>query len=264
MNAEEVEAIRQYVAEGGNLFVSRSTSLTTEAGQRQADFMLTDVMGVHYQGETKEKFTYSAPQPGFEALMPEFSQKYPLGLEESQVLVSAQPGAQIMAKITLPYTDPADFTRFSSIHSNPPGIPTDYPSLVMNSYGKGKVIYSAASLEGVEYARSIFINLLNLFQQPYSFEADAPASVEVTLFQQADHNRFIINLLNFQKDLPNIPVDGIKVRVRVAGLTPGMLALLPDGEEMSYSYAGDIVEFESPRLETFRMFSLEYSPKSSH
>ena len=264
MNAEEVEAIRQYVAEGGNLYLSRDTSLLTEAGLRQPDFMLADVMGVHYQGETREKFTYSAPQPGFEAIMPEFSQKYPLGLEESQVKVTAQANVQVMAKITLPYTDPADFTRFSSIHSNPPGIPTDYPSLVMNSYGKGKVIYSAASLEGVEYARSIFVNLLKLFKQPYSFEADAPASVEVTLFNQADKQRFIINLLNFQKDLPNIPVEGIKVRVRIAGLTPGMLVLLPDGEEMSYTYADDMLEFESPRLETFRMFSLDYSPKSSH
>ena len=93
--------------------------------------------------------------------------------------------------------------------------------------------------------------------------ADAPASVEVTLFQQADQNRLIINLLNFQKDLPNIPVDGIKVRVRVPGMTPGELALLPEGSEVIYSYWTDVVEFESPRLETFCMFSLEYTPKLS-
>jgi beta-galactosidase GanA len=263
MDDEEVKAIRQYVADGGNLYVSKGASLLTETGRRQPDFMLGDVFGVRYQGETQEKFTYAAPEAGFDSLMPEFSKKYPLGLEESQVIVSTRDNARVLAKIVLPYTDPADITRFASIHSNPPGIPTNYPSLVMHSYGKGNVIYSAASLEGAEYARSIFINILKLFQQPYSFEADAPASVEVTLFQQADQNRLIINLLNFQKDLPNIPVDGIKVRVRVTGMTPSELALLPEGPEMMYSYWDDVVEFESPRLETFHMFSLEYIPKLS-
>ncbi len=261
MDEEEVKAIRQYVAEGGNLYVSRGASLLTETGQRQSDFMLGDVFGVSYRGETGEKFTYAAPEAGFELLMPEFSKKYPLGLEESQLMVSPQDHTQVMARIVLPFTDPADFTRFASIHSNPPGIPTNDPSLTMHSYGKGKVIYSAASLEGAEYARPIFINLLALFQQPYAFEADAPASVEVTLFQQADRKRFIINLLNFQKDLPNIPVDGIKVRLRVAGMTPGKMALLPEESEMMYSYWENVVEFESPCLETFRMFSLEYQPK---
>jgi hypothetical protein len=230
----------------------------TGAPPRQEDFLLGDLCGVRYRSETQEKFSYIAPQPGYDALLPECSVKYPLALDEGQMVVAAMPGAQIMGKIILPYSDPGDIDHFSSIHSNPPGIITDHPALVFHSYGKGKVIYSTASLESAEFSRPIFINLLKQLQLPFSFEADAPGCVEVTLFHQADKRRYIISLLNFQKDLPNLPVDGIKVRLRLSGKTPEKLYLCPEEKILPYTYA-DEIEFAAPRLETFQMFSLEYT-----
>jgi beta-galactosidase GanA len=261
MDKDEVEAIKNYVADGGNLYVSKGASLINEGGYKQPDFMLADVLGVRYKGETKEKFTYVSPEPGYDNLMPEFSKKYPLGVEESQMIVSADPGTLILAKVVLPYSDPADIKHFSAIHSNPAGIETDYPSLTMQKYGKGQVIYSASSLEGASHAKTVFINILKLFQVPFSFEADAPAPVEVTLFDQADQKRLIINLLNFQKELPNISVAGVKIRVRLPEKTPGRLLRLPEGSEVAYSYRDDLVEWEVPYLDTYIMFSLEYSSK---
>ena len=258
MDQEEIDAIRKYVSDGGNLFVSRGASLITEKGVRNTDFFLADVFGVDYLGETKERFTYIAPEPGYESLMPDYSRKYPLGLDSNQVLVKARDGVTVLGKITLPYTDPAERGIFSSVHSNPPGIPTEYPAIVIHAYGKGKVIYSTASLESVDYARGIFVNLLKMFQYPFSFEADAPGAVEVTLFDQPEQKRFMINLHNFQKDLPNIPVEGARVRVRLAGKTPGRLLRLPDGKELDYSIKDGLVEFVAPRLETFALFCLEY------
>jgi beta-galactosidase GanA len=261
MDQEEVAAIKKYVAEGGNLYVSKGASLITEGGVRQPDFMLGEVFGVRYQGETKERFTYVAPETAYTRLMPEYSKKYPFGLDESQTIVSANPGSQVLAKIVLPYTDPADYKHFASIHSNPPGVETTYPSLILHTYGKGQVIYSASCLEGAEYACSIFINILKLFQVPFTFEADAPGAVEVTVFDQPDQKRLVINLLNFQKDLPNIPVNGAKVRIRLSGKTPGNLLRLPESSEFTYSYWNDVVEWEVPCLETFMMFSLGYNTK---
>ena len=258
LDAEEVAAIRKYVSDGGNLYVSKGASLVTEKGNRQPDFLLSDLFGVSYQGETKEKFTFVAPIAGGEAIMPEYSIKYPLGLEEGQLIVSAREDAQVLAKIVLPYTDPTDIDHFSSIHSNPPGVETDYPALVKHAYGKGQVIYSTSSLESAWYAQGIFVAILRLFQQPFTFEADAPGSVEVTLFTQPEKQRIIINLLNFQKDLPNIPIEGVKVRIRMAGKKPGLLELLPEKTRIDYEFNNDIVEFKAPKLETFAMFALEY------
>ena len=42
---------------------------------------------------------------------------------------------------------------------------------------------------------------------PFSFEVDAPAAVEVTLFHQPDKRRFIVNLVNEQEEAPPIPVS---------------------------------------------------------
>lgn len=261
MDQEEVAAIKQFVAEGGCLYASRRTSLVSEAGIRQDNFMLSEVFGVDYLGETQEKFTYLAPEDEFNTLMPYYSKRYPLGIEDGQVRVIAGENTRVLAKITLPFTDPADARQFSSIHSNPPGIATDTPGLVMHPYGEGTAIYSSASLESADYARSIFTNTLGLFQQPYSFEADSPGCVEITLFHQAEKRRLVICLLNFQKDLPNLPVDGVTVRVRLLGMVPGQLKLVPEESQVAYRYRGDVLEFESPRLETLRMFVLEYSLK---
>lgn len=258
MDAEEIAAIRQYVADGGCLYVSKSASLLNEQGERQPDFRLSDVFGVQYRGETPEKFTYVAPTPGHEALAPECSVSYPLALDEGQVVVRAAEGAQILGTIVLPYSDPTDIDHFSSIHSNPPGVPTDHPALVYHRYGKGQVIYASASLESSEFARPIFINLLQQFNLPFSFAAEAPGCVEATLFHQPDRQRFILSLLNFQKELPNIPVEGIQVRLRLNGKTPGQLYLCSGDEPLPYQVTGNGIEFVAPRLETFQMIALSY------
>ena len=259
MDDEEAAAIRQYVADGGCLYVSKGAALVTADGVRQPDFLLSDVFGVHYRGETAENFTYIAPAPGFEGILPECSLKYPLALDESQVVVEAVQDAQALATIVLPYSHPADLDHFSSIHSNPPGRPTGHPALVYHRCGKGQVIYAAASLESAEFSRPVFIHLLKHFGLPFSFEVEAPGCVEMTLFHQAEKQRYIISLLNFQKELPNIPVEGIKVSLRLEGKTPQQLRLCPEGQALDYEWKDGQIEFTAPRLETLRVFELSYS-----
>ena len=53
----------------------------------------------------------------------------------------------VLGTLKTPYTDPGDRRTFASIHSNPPGILTDYPSIMERSFGKGKVIWLAIPFE---------------------------------------------------------------------------------------------------------------------
>ena len=257
MDRDEAEALRAYVENGGILYASYRSSLRTPDGTRQPNFLLSEVLGVDYQGETRETYTYIAPTPGFEALMPEFSAKYPLGLYSRQVLVTARQGALVLGTITLPYTDTQDPRRFASIHSNPPGIPTDHPAIVVNHFGKGKAVYVSAPLENA-VNQGVFARLVKSQCQPLSFEADAPGCVEVTLFEQTEKRCLVINLLNFQKDLPNIPVDGARVRVWMGEKHPLELNLLPEENPLPFEQKGEWVEFAAPRLETFAMLRLRY------
>ena len=106
----------------------------------------------------------------------------------------------------------------------------------------------------------VFRNLLGLLQtRPFAFESDAPKPVEITLFDQRERSRFIVNLINFPPDLPPVPVNDIHVRVWLNGRTPARLVELPGAEELLYSVRDGWAEFIAPRLDSYLMLALEYS-----
>jgi len=262
MNREELDALSRFVRQGGSLYASKYTSLYSRDGGKAEDFLMSDLLGISYVGKTEEEITYFAPTKDGETLFEEYSAQYPLINHGTQVKIKAKEGVKILAIQTLPFTDPSDSTRFASIHSNPPGIATDVPAITLNHYGKGGVCYVAGDLEAMEYEphRRIFINLIEMLKKtPIRFEAEAPKSVEVTVFHQGDNNRYLINLVNFQKELPNIPVDGIRMKIRLTeGQKPERLLLLPEERELKFDCRKEHLEFTVPRLETFMMMGLSY------
>ena len=112
-------------------------------------------------------------------------------------------------------------------------------------------------MEKFDSHRDLFISLIRLISEPFTFEADAPKAVEITLRYQEDKQRFIISLINFQKELPNIPVDGIKVRIRLDSRTPKRLLVLPEEKELTHEIKDGYLQFIAPRLETLCMFALD-------
>lgn len=258
MDDEEIAAVREYVRNGGALYASGYTSLLDARGQRRPDFALADVFGVSAGEETRERFTYIAPAPGSEALFLGYSARYPAGLYRAQLRLRARAGAQTLGTLVLPYTDPADPTRYSSVHNNPPGIWTEQPAVVLQHYGAGRAIYCAADLDASEAHRAVLVQLLRLLAPPPAFEANAPKSVEVTLFEQPDRKRLRVTLVNFQQDLPNIPVEGAAVRVRLQGKTPTRVLLLPAEQPLPFTVDGDYVSFAAPRFDTLAMLIVEY------
>jgi hypothetical protein len=252
MSEEEVEDVRRFVADGGSLYASGSASAA----------LLDDVFGVSLEGETQERVTYIAPTPKGRALvMSDVDPNYPLAVFQPQAKARASDRDEVLATLTLPYTDPADGTKLASIHSDPPGIATDYAAAVQRSYGKGKVIWVSVPLETAEPAphRKVFAQMVReLAGRPFSLEADAPGAVEVTLFHQPDKRRFLVSLVNTQEQLPPIPVFDAVVRVRTDGKKPVGAALLPDEKPLPFATKGDYAEIVVPRLDIFCMLMLAY------
>jgi hypothetical protein len=260
LDREEMEAIREYVRAGGCLYASKHTSFLSAEGCRQSDFLLSELLGVSYEGETDEIVTYVAPEEEAGDLFGEFTKQYPVTLQDTQLKVRAHPGAKVLATVSLPYTDPKG-TRYASILTNPPGISTEYPSVVLNACGKGKVLYSAGVIESWDYEsqRTVLGNLFRLLSPgPFRYETDAPGPVEITMFEQEEQKRFIFNIINFQSELPNIPVGGIRLRIRLEGRKPGKLTVLPGGTELEYGVRQDGIETVLPVLHTFMMLQLTY------
>jgi hypothetical protein len=56
--------------------------------------------------------------------------------------------------------------------------------------------------------------------------------------------------------MPNIPIDGIDVRLKLAEKVRA-ITLLPDKNEIRLREHGGEVTFRAPRLETLAMFAIE-------
>ncbi len=260
LDDEEINALKEYVRAGGSLYASKYTSLITVDGHKQDNFLLSELFGVSFEGETGEKLTYVAPVKDAEEYFGDFNSDYPYTVPDTQLKVRLNPGARALATITLPYTDPTD-TRYSSILTDPPGIPTSHPAVVLNEYGKGKVMYSAGTIESCDYETQKLVigNLIRLLSaKPFFFTADAPKPVEITMFDQPDNKRSIINAVNYQRELPNLPVRNIRLKIRLDGRKPRKLSVLPDGSELEFAVCEDQVEVVLPELNTFMMLELSY------
>jgi hypothetical protein len=261
MDEKEVEAVRNYVREGGSLYASKYTSLITKDGKRHEDFLLADVFGVSYVGETKEGFTYIAPTAKGKSFLSGCSEKYPLSNPDVQTVVKAHDGAEVLATTVLPYTVRGE-ERFASIHSDPPGISTGSPAIVRNGYGKGMCIYNTGNTEKFkQYDKhgEIFAGIIrSLLKQPLTVESDAPKPVEITVFHQDDKKRYIINMLNFQEELPNIPVQRFRVKVHLGERKIKQLIQLPGENPVPFEIENSFVKFSAPQIETFTMLALDY------
>ena len=131
----------------------------------------------------------------------EFNDKYPLPLRYYLPEFKCQKG-EIKAKIILPYTDPNDSSKYASIHSNPPGIKSEYPAIVETNYGKGKVIYSVAPIEGesrINYKEIISRIIFDNYHPEIIIKTSK--YVEAIIFKDGDD--YYINLvdLNFHNEV---------------------------------------------------------------
>src|SRR5206468_13049280 len=107
--------------------------------------------------------------------------------------------------------------------------------------------------------RAIFVRLLRMFAaRPFTLEAQAPQCVEVMIFDQPTEHRLIVHLLNFQEELPNIPITGIHLKLWINGKSVRRISHLPHGQEVSCTAGGDFIEFTAPRLENYLMLAIEY------
>ena len=103
-----------------------------------------------------------------------------------------------------------------------------------------------------------FIHLLRRLNHTPTFEVEAHPAVEVNLFYQPDRRRHLLNLLNFQHELPNIPSEGITVRLRLPQRVKSV-RVLPSGHPLRIRREGNSVLFTAPRLETLLMLAVNHA-----
>ena len=129
---------------------------------------------------------------------------------------------------------------------------------MLHRYGQGLVIYSASLIEEAATLQESFVRLLRRLCPRPSFEGTAQPAVEVTFFHQPDRRRYLLNLVNFQHELPNVPVDGIQVRLHLPHRVRS-LRRLPEGRPLRFHSTPGEVNFTVPRQQTLAMLALSYA-----
>ncbi len=257
MDDTELEAIRGWVRRGGRLLATGWTSITDTRGRARKDFGLGDVFGVTLKSPSWTAWPhYVAPVGDDSSLFGDFSPSYPAFARTTgqEATARAGSGARVLATTTLVWPAP-DATRFSSIHSNPPWQATERPEVVLNTFGRGRAIYCASPIETIDSLAATVVRLVRRLEDRFRFEADAPSAVELTLFHQPERHRYRLSLVNFQKDLPNIPVVDIPVRLRLPAKVVRVVQL-PGDRAIEHTEADGVVRFTVPRLETLAMFAV--------
>lgn len=261
LDEEEIKAIREFVADGGSLYASKETATITGSGSYDGKFLLSELFGVQLEGRTKESRTYVSPTEEGKEVFPEvFSADFPVTVYDWQTnvrVISSE--AKVLGTITLPYLYPTE-DRHGSILTTPPGRFTQAPAIVENTYGKGKVIYSTAALEiGTHISqREVFYQLIKRLSGSYCTELEGFQSVEITRFEKPEENCTMLHILNFQSELPNLPIANLQFKAKLFGKSIAEVILLPNETGLQYSCQGDTVEIQLPDLQDYALVCIKY------
>ena len=157
---------------------------------------------------------------------------------------------------------------FESLHTTPPARDTGQPMLVHHTFGKGQSVYCAANLEtgATEAHRSLFLALIELLGGGrWSFEVDAHPAVWATVFDQRQRQRLVLSLLNYQTQLPPLPIRRVPFVLQPpAGMRFTQLAGIPGGEAVPFGVDDQgAIHATVNDLDKLNMVAAKYAPRAA-
>ena len=235
-----------YVEKGGNLYLSGIENIK----------LLSAFFNMEYIKRTDEKVVYIAPADNKDYFFG-FSRKYPIHFDGGAPMVKGIPKSEVIAKLSLPYTKQND-SKFASIHSNPPGIETDYPLMAFKKYGLGKVFWSGLPLEAIpQYIyRNLFTDILaKYFKCKYTIDSDAPKDVEIVVFKYI--NSYLLSCTLLNEDYKARRVEDFNIKINVPS-QPQSVLKLPERHEMEYKYDGNSLMLHISDFKMFDMYEISF------
>jgi hypothetical protein len=264
MTPEQADVFRKFVASGGVLYASGPASVD-HLLKSPPRFLLEDVLGVRFKGMENRSIFYLTPQDRElkRAVWPQDHVSH----SGTMFTAEALPGAEVLARLTMPFVDPGlgrnIGSRFAAIHSNPPALkPGELPAIVQHRFGKGRAIWVACGVEGSSQwvdQQLVRALLRRILTGPCRFEVETHPAVEMTLFHQADKRRLLAGLLNLQQQLPQVPVPATVRVLPPEGRRIRRVLRLPNRDSVAFSMAGPYVQFHAEPFDTLAMFAVDYA-----
>lgn len=263
ISEEQLDIIREYVRDGGGLVASYETSLYDEKGRRRPDFGLGDLFGVSYTG-MKRDTSFDC----YQLIRRQHSVLEGMGVEQTAVLMNE--GYTLLTKAVEGKEDGVICTYIPLIYNQPPEyawIPemkTEFPTIMVNEYGNGKVVYFANQTDKLCYTNGhedflhSFVNAVKWTGGGrFSLEVKAPASVHVTLTEKnVDTSEKVLSFVNTtggtSRPVREIsPVYGVEAMVVLEKDVKARMQLLYGEEDICLKQEGRMVKVWIPRLTDF-------------
>lgn len=238
------QRIIDYVKNGGCLYIS--------GGQNEG--LMREFFCAECNGRTTENIVYIAPEKSAEKAFCDYNEKYPLQFEGTAPIMHGFDENDVLATITLPYTN-QNTLKFVSIHSNPPFTHTDIVAAAVKKYGKGTVLWSALPIESInlyEYRR-VFLSLLKYaFGYESTVVSDAPKDVEIISFKTDDS--ILVSTVLLNEDYKARKLESFYIAIKAD--KPCDVLLLPEEKSIPFKYEDGFVKFESEKNEIFNMYKI--------
>jgi len=262
MKESECDKIREFVKNGGRIFVTGSTSALSSDGKNKDKFMLEDVLGVKYREFVDRYPVYMAPTVAGQKFFEHFNETYPAMFTEPAITVEkASDSAEVLATVTYPFTDARNFHRYSSAISNPPGEKTDIPALVYNKYGDGACMYSFAPFERSKAVCNYDI----LAELIYSlidekggaiFETEESEYLEHVIRHSEEKKHYTVSLLNYQNVKKIVPLHDINFSLKLDIEPKKVYTNL--GTEVKWEKCDGKLKINLAKLDIYDVIYIEY------
>jgi hypothetical protein len=254
LTAGEAEALKCFVANGGNLVASFEAGFYDEKGQL-TDRMF-DLLGIE---EVEGVFPVMLGENYLQATEGFLTWKKGNILERgpNALKVKARSGTQTPFFFVEPI--PSLYMPIKGISS--------YPAMIIHRYGKGKIAYFPEAIghfygrTGMISAEERILKTIRSFQDQSLLEVKAPGSVSVEMYSQPGKNRWIIHLVN--NSTAGRPVKEF-LEVRDIQLTlripkpPKKVFALRENPDVKHSIAPEGITIKNIRLKMYEILVMEF------
>lgn len=244
----EVEDISAYLDRGGKVFVTGALGNNPEFAR---------LAGIDPESTSRYTYCYINPSKDFADCMKTFNAQSPYPIEHSAIQAKVTDSAvQVLATLTYPYTLRSD-SDFAAIHSDPPGVSTDWPAVTGVQRSKGYLLWVAAPLEltpAYHCRQSVADIILFLLgdKQPRVFSSDAPDFVEIVRWNK-DGEAYLA-IINQQEKTPVFPLDHIHITLN--GVYTDALELSNTDVQVGVCPKTQTTDLQIDRLGVFCMLKL--------
>ncbi len=224
-----MEIIRSYVKQGGGIVASYQTSLYDENGRAREKFGLSDLFGCSYTGiEMDTSFDC------YQMVRKRHPILEGMGCDRTQVLMNE--GSTLLCRMSEEREAEMICSYIPRIDNQPPEfawrekLDTVYPTVTVNRYGRGKVVYFANQtdklcyMNGHEDFRQMFINAIEWVKtDEFQLRVQAPGSVHIACLENPENPKkkilsFVNTTAGSQRPVQEIvPVNHIEAVLYSAG-----------------------------------------------